>query len=294
MFFSVFGTIYWSCPKIFFVIPFINREVTWYGMFFSAGFFICVEPLFIILKKKFAEHAPKGQERLLYDKFVLVTILGLLIGARLGHVIFYDATYYLHFPSKIFKIWEGGLSSHGAVLGLLLAFSLFTKKQLKKFSMPMFLLLTDAGSLVGAIPTAIIRVGNFFNGELLGTPTDKPWGVIFTNLEANTMTVSLHPVQIYESIGYGILGLYLFFLNRRYKHFLGSGLFTGIFFLIGFGIRLSGDFFKQKIIIFSLGSEGIGIGQIISIPFILLGAFLILRAIVQKNSFNKCTFKEKL
>jgi phosphatidylglycerol---prolipoprotein diacylglyceryl transferase len=211
---------------------------------------------------------------LLTDRLTWFVVLGIIIGARLGDVFFYDWPYYRNNLPAIFMVWKGGLASHGGVVGLLLAVYLYHRKVLKPFPEIHFINLLDMLSIPAGLGAFFIRLGNFFNQEVLGPPTDLPWGVIFGNPMDLSAAVPRHPAQMYEGIVY--LGIFFFMLylwmTRSTK--LKPGVLSGLVLLAIFGSRFLIEFVKspQSLLI---EESFLQMGQYLSIPFIIGGLFLI-------------------
>lgn len=207
--------------------------------------------------------------RLLADRLSWYAVIGTVIGARLGHVIFYDLHHYVNNPLSIFKTWEGGLASHGGTLGLLAAmffYHKFLKKYLTHFSFLMFL---DIFSVVVPVGCVCIRIGNFFNQEILGPPTLLPWGIIFGHPFDHEAVIPRHPAQLYEAVAYFLTFIIVFILWQKNTSQRHPGFITGILFICIFTFRFFIEFLKMP----QGGSfEGLlQTGQVLSIPFILLG-----------------------
>jgi prolipoprotein diacylglyceryl transferase len=187
---------------------------------------------------------------------------GTLLGARLGHVLFYDPGYYLNHPLEILYLWEGGLASHGAVLGILLAIFLYSRFRPDES----FLWICDRVGMAVPFSGCLIRLGNFFNSEILGTPSDVPWAVVFARVDA----IPRHPVQLYESLSYLLVFIaqYHFFKRNHGQPPLGE-LF-GRFFVGVFGVRFVLEFFKEEQASFALGGI-LTMGQWLSIPAVAAG-----------------------
>jgi phosphatidylglycerol:prolipoprotein diacylglycerol transferase len=185
-----------------------------------------------------------------------------VIGARLGHCLFYEPGYYLKHPIEILKIWRGGLASHGAAIGILLALWLFVRKY--KFS---FIWILDRIVVVVALGGAFIRLGNLMNSEIYGVQTSLPWGFVFIR---NLEVVPKHPTQIYESLTYFLIFLLLLWLYYRNDGKPRPGLLFGLFLILVFGMRFLIEFIKEDQVAFESGMK-LNLGQLLSIPFFLLG-----------------------
>jgi len=203
-------------------------------------------------------------------------IFGTVIGARLGHCLFYNPSYYLSNPIEIFKVWEGGLASHGAAIGILIAVYLFSKKK-KNYS---FLWIIDRIVIVVALAGTFIRLGNLFNSEIIGKPTDVSWAFIFTAVD----DLPRHPTQLYESISYLIIFLILLFIYYKGLEKDRGGFLFGLFLVLIFTFRFFVEFLKENQSAFERGMI-LDMGQILSIPFVIAGIIFI------KKSFKPKTKK---
>ena len=254
-----------------------DREIRWYAMAFLVGFFIGY---------KIVERMWK-QEKLnlaLLDPLLYFTLGGTIIGARLGHCLFYDPVYYLSNPLEILKVWEGGLASHGGVIGIIVAIYFFSKYYSHRSMMWTFDQLVVPTGLV----SALIRLGNLMNHEIYGHPTDLPWGVRFIeNLAywrrgaAPIFSPPSHPTQIYEALCYlltFVLCMWLYFKKNAWKR---EGLIFGIFMICIFGSRFFVEFLKLPQETFEEGMT-LDMGQWLSIPFVLMGIYFIWRAMTRK------------
>ena len=210
-----------------------------------------------------------------YDESVIIIfpyyvgILG-IVGARLGHCLFYDPAYYLSNPISIIKIWAGGLSSHGATAGILIAIFLFS--HIKKIP---WHFISDSNAFVYAIIATLVRIGNFMNTEIVGRITDLPWCVHFMRYQDGGRYCR-HPSQLYEaSFGLAILaGLIL--LDRKLGKKRPPALLTGVFVVSYFFCRFLVEFVKEHQTL--LPDSPLTMGQYLSIPFFLLGVFFLVYA----------------
>jgi len=199
--------------------------------------------------------------------FFVYGVLAVLIGARLGHVIFYDYEKALSDPIWVFKIWTGGLSSHGAVIGLLVAMYLFTKRRGISYVEGM-----DRFAFAAALGATLVRIGNFFNSEIVGKPTDQTWGVRFPRYDQGADIPYRHPTQIYEAL-LGIFVLLVLYVTDRVagKEKRPRGLMVSMFFVVYFGGRFFVEFFKELQVESIEKAVGLTMGQILSIPCFLAG-----------------------
>ncbi|HEX7455212.1 MAG TPA: prolipoprotein diacylglyceryl transferase [Gallionella sp.] len=234
--------------------------IHWYGLMYLAGFLTF---LWLGRRRIVTLNHPQINNKLL-DDLLFYGVLGVILGGRLGEVLFYNPGYYLSNPLKIFAVWEGGMSFHGGFLGVLVAMALFAWQQklhwleLMDFIAP----LVPPGLAFG-------RLGNFINGELWGRPTDLPWGMVFPKVD----NLPRHPSQLYEFALEGVLLFALLWLYARKPRPVGavSGLF-----LIGYGsFRFLGEFTRNPDDgIFGLMTFGISMGQWLSLPMVLAGILL--------------------
>lgn len=290
-----FCTISWDPPREVFRVPFIDHPVVWYGILFVTGFIIAyfvINPIlvrFLIEEAKFTSpsdlekvfgkpvDSPKKAAYWLTDRLCWFIVAGTVIGARLGEVFFYDWPYYSSHPSEIFKIWHGGLASHGGVLGVMTALYLFTFWIGKQIPSLTFLRLLDFVAIPSALVACFIRLGNFMNQEIIGTPTDMPWGVLFGHPADKGPSVPRHPVQLYEASAYLITFIILWRYWKKEPSPPKAGTIIGLMLLLIFGSRFLLEFWKSTQESWAQFSS-LQMGQLLSIPFILLGFFLFLRS----------------
>ncbi len=255
--------IHWSVdPEIF---RFGAFTIRWYGLLFATSFFLGYRIIQWIFQK---EKLPKTD----VDILLFYVLFGVVIGARLGHCLFYEPGYYLSNPIEIIKFWRGGLASHGAAIGILTAIYLYSKKKTKQT----YFWVVDRVVIVVALSGFFIRVGNLFNSEILGKATDVPWAFIFTRVDM----IPRHPTQIYEALAYLSIFLLLITVYRKF-HPVFPGMLFGIFLTCIFGFRIFVEFFKENQSTFEAGMT-LNMGQLLSIPFLLIGLFLIFRSRFRK------------
>ena len=238
----------------------------WYGVLFASSFVVG----YILMLRMFKAGGRTQPE---LDKLLNYIIIATVVGARLGHVIFYDLELYLRYPAQIFAVWNGGLASHGAAVGIILAMYLYVQK-VKDMS---FLWLADRVVIVVAIGGALIRTGNFTNSEIVGQPTDLPWAVIFENalsLSAADQLIPRHPTMLYEAlVCVGIFGV-LWMMYKKYKTQPPEGAIFGSFLVLLFGSRFFLEFTKIPQAAFASGWT-LNMGQWLSIPLVAIGAWLL-------------------
>lgn len=251
--------IYWDVsPDIFTIGPFVIR---WYGLLFALSFIIGYQIMYVIFKKE------SKSDDILND-LIWYMILGTVLGARLGHCFFYNPAYYLANPIEILQVWKGGLASHGAAIGILLSLYLFIRKH-REYN---YLWLLDRIVITVALAGFFIRMGNLFNSEIIGIPTNVPWAFVFASVDG----IPRHPAQLYEAIAYLIVFFVLFTFYTRKVGKFKNGLLLGLFLILVFGFRFFIEFIKEDQTYFEKGWL-INMGQLLSIPFVLLGFYLVLR-----------------
>ena len=268
------GFITWNVnPEIFHVGPF---SIRWYGLLFASGFLIGYyigERMF-----KWEKVNPKW-----LDSLFMYLIIATVVGARLGHVFFYGWDYYSQHPAEIIKVWHGGLASHGGAIGILIGLFIYSKLVTKRS----MLWALDRVVVPTALVAAMIRTGNLMNSEIYGIQTNLPWGFIFVR---NGETVAKHPTQIYEALCYlltfGIL-MYMYWKRDAKDR---PGMLLGVFFIMVFTARFLIEFIKEDQEAFESGMP-LNMGQLLSIPFIIIGIWLLLRAIKRPPVYYE-DFKE--
>ncbi len=258
---EIFSAFIWDVNK---EIPlFGNFAIRWYGVLFALGFVIGYQIMFKIYK---AEN--KTQREL--DSLAITMVLSTIIGARLGHVLFYAPTHYLANPLEIIQVWKGGLASHGAAIGIITALWLMTKGNARIG----FMWILDRIVIVIALAGFFIRVGNFVNSEIYGLPSSMPWAVIFTELGDG---IPRHPVQLYEAFSYLAIFVFLYFLYNKYKEKIEPGLLFGWFLTLVFGARIILEIFKERQAPFMEGLP-FDMGQLLSVPLVITGLYFLNRA----------------
>jgi len=236
----------------------MSFEIRWYSLAYILGIVVG----WILCKKIFIKNSDISEK---FDDYITYLIIGIILGGRIGYVIFYNFSYYLDNIFDIFKIWQGGMSFHGGLLGVIASSYIFAKKNNQN---PFFYL--DQVSLVAPIGIFFGRLANFINSELYGTATDMPWSVIFVEVD----NLSRHPSQLYEAILEGII-LFLILIYFMNKGFLKKpGLISGLFLIFYSLFRFFVEFFRVP-------DEQIGylflnltMGQIISLVFASIGITL--------------------
>ena len=261
-----------------------------YGLLFVSGLIMG----YFVVKRMYKREQIEDDK---LDKLVLYMVLATIIGARLGHVLFYGPYFdvvtaegivmergYFSHPLDIFKVWEGGLASHGGVLAILVSLYFYSKKVVKK----PFMWILDRIAAPGAIGAAFIRLGNLVNHEIVGDVTDVPWGFRFLYndcyppYDCSWESIPIrHPAQLYEAICYIIIFLFLLFLFWKKNVWKRPGVMFGTFLILLFSARFFIEFVK-------LGQTArdsysfINTGQMLSIPFVLAGIYILWNALRKK------------
>lgn len=247
-------------------------HIRWYGLMFAVGFWIGYNIVARMFKREGAPEKWVGE-------LLIWVAAATVIGARLGHVFFYEWSYYSQHPLKILAIWEGGLASHGGAIAVILAVILFSIFTTKRSPVWTFDRLVVAIALVGCL----IRIGNLMNSEIFGHATSLPWGFKFVRSaewHALYEGVACHPTQIYEALCYLALFGLLMWLYWRKNAGERPGLIFGLFLIGIFLPRFFIEFIKNPQVAFEQ-SMALNMGQILSIPFVLLGLFFVIRAMVR-------------
>jgi phosphatidylglycerol---prolipoprotein diacylglyceryl transferase len=277
------GYITWEVdPELFQLGPF---SIRYYGLMFAAAFYFGYYFLSKIFKKENVSIE-------VLDKLTIYAAIGTILGARLGHCLFYEPGYFLKHPLEIFIPWKGipftenfeftgyqGLASHGGILGIVIAFVFFTRKY--KIGM---LWLLDRASIVGTLGGFFIRMGNLFNSEIYGHETNLPWGFKFV---LRGETVPKHPTQLYEALSYLLIFVSLYVYYNRSIHKKNkpqNGLIFSIFLITLFLARFLIEFVKENQEEFEEGMA-LNMGQWLSVPFIVVG--IVMFVMVRKGMFAK-------
>ncbi len=249
-------------PELVSIGPFTIR---WYALSYVAGIFLGWRYVVWI-----SRHSPIRLDRDLIDGFVIWLTLGVIAGGRLGYVLFYKPEYYIIHPEEIFYVWQGGMSFHGGLIGVCLAIFLYAKRH--GLSVLGFGEIIASASTIGL---ALGRIANFINGELYGRASSVPWAMYFP---ADPL-VARHPSQLYEALLEGVVLLVILHLAwTRTKLPMRTGTIAGIF-LGGYGfMRFLVEFTREPDAFLGFVLGGLSMGQVLSIPMILIGATLILMA----------------
>jgi prolipoprotein diacylglyceryl transferase len=266
--------IYWNVdPEI---INVFGISIRYYGLLFVSGLILCIYILSRIYKR---ENIPSEH----LEKLSIYGMIGILAGARLGHCLFYEPSYYLSHPLEMilpitfppdggikFSGYQG-LASHGGVLGLLIAIYFYSRKT--KHSM---IDTIDLIAVVAGLSFGFIRLGNFMNSEIIGIPTTKSWGVIFERVD----NLPRHPAQLYEAISYFIIFSIMMFLYKKMRGKLKNGFFFGLATVLFFTARFIIEFVKENQVGFENGMT-FNMGQLLSFPYIIVGIGFIIYGLMK-------------
>ncbi|ANQ51360.2 prolipoprotein diacylglyceryl transferase [Flammeovirga sp. MY04] len=253
-------------PEIF---NLFGLSLRYYGLLFMLGIYFSSLVLGKIFEK---ENLPKEN----YEKLVTYSVIGIFVGARLGHCLFYEPSYFLDHPIEMILpikfLPEGGfevtgyrgLASHGGALGLIIALFVYSKKAKHQF-----LDILDLLAVVCGLGCGFIRLANLMNSEIIGIPTDLPWAFIFQRIDA----LPRHPAQLYEAITLFIIFGIMMFLYKNYRSKLKNGFFCGLVLSLIFTARFFIEFIKENQVGFEDGLT-FNMGQLLSIPYVLVGIAL--------------------
>jgi prolipoprotein diacylglyceryl transferase len=248
----------------------VDREIAsigplvlrWYSLLFALGFITG----YFILAKIFQK---EGKRQELLDSLLVYAVLGTVIGARLGHCLFYEPAEYLRDPIRILKIWEGGLASHGGFTGVIIALILFCRK----YRDIGFYWLADRTAIPAMLAAGFIRIGNLFNSEIIGKPAgpDLPWAFIFEKIDH----ITRHPTQIYEAIGYMCVSALLYLIYRLADRKPLEGRLLGVALVASYTFRFFIENFKEVQVNFE-ETMTFNMGQLLSVPFVLAGIVFVM------------------
>ncbi len=275
--------IIWDASPEMFTIPGINWPVRWYGLLFAFAF---LGSQYVMGKVFKAEMRPAKY----LDILTIYIVAGTIIGARLGHCLFYSPDYYLLHPLDILKIWEGGLASHGGTIGIIVAIWLYCRKTGESR-----LWLLDRMTIVAPLACVFIRMGNLMNSEIIGLPTQMPWGFKFVSGEEDASMFQIqgidavparHPAQLYEAIFCLFLVGLFFYLWKYKRQVLAPGFTFGLFCVLLFTQRFLIEFVKEVQVDWE-NKVVLNQGQSLSIPFIALGIFFMFVSYQRKRKERK-------
>lgn len=254
-------------PIAFQVGPFAVR---WYGLAYIAGF-ICAFLVIANLAKRWKVRVDENS----FFTIVFAVIIGVILGGRLGYVLFYGDGYYLQHPEKILAFNEGGMSFHGGLIGVLAGGMIAAK-----ITRIPFLTLADMGCVGAAIGLFFGRCANFVNGELWGAPTDLPWGVVFGGAAGE---VARHPSQLYEALLEGVVIFVVLFALSRKKPPLPRGTHFGLFLIMYGTFRFLVEFIREPDVQLGyLWGGWLTMGQLLSLPLVIAGIAILIYALKMK------------
>ena len=285
----ILNYITWNADPVLFSLG--SLQVRWYGLLWALGFLFG----YMIMKRIYRREKMTDDS---LDKLLVYMLVSTILGARLGHCLFYEPDYYLSHPIEILKIWEGGLASHGGAIGILIGLFIYSRKVVKKPYIWILDRIVVAVCLVGAM----IRVGNVMNHEIYGTPTSLPWGFVFMrgqeqfcgtfdnyypcttgNCCPTDQWLPCHPTGLYEAffclVAMGVL------LWMYYKRDLGNrqpGVMFSVFLIIIFGSRICIESLKNVQVDFEQNMTW-DMGQWLSVPFVLAGVVIWILSVVKKR-----------
>jgi prolipoprotein diacylglyceryl transferase len=256
---AILAQVPWDVDPIIFRLG--PLPIRWY----SLGWLLAFGVGFYILQWMYRKEGKpaEGPEPVLF-----YTLVGAMIGARLGHCLFYRPDYYLANPIEIIAFWKGvrGLASHGGVIGILVSLFIYAKKHPDQ----PYLWLLDRVAVPTALGGMFIRLGNLMNSEILGVPTEAPWAMVFLRIDS----LPRHPAQLYEALAYLLIFLFLLTWYRNRGAAIPHGKLIGAFFALVFTARFLIEFVKERHVPFEAGLP-LSMGQILSIPIVAAGIGLI-------------------
>lgn len=264
------------------IINFFGFPLKYYGLLFGGGLLLCT----YILKGVFKTENLKDTA---HEALFIYGIIGIFVGARLGHCLFYDFEYYsknileIFLPIKINQIGEikfigySGLASHGGTIGLIISLYLYSKKYEIRY-----LKILDLIAIVAPLGATFIRLANLMNSEMIGNPTTMPWAFIFRKID----NIPRHPAQLYEAISYLIIFIIVFTVYKTKNIKLGNGFLFGLAITLIFTMRILIEFVKINQVEFEEGMK-LNMGQILSIPFILIGIYFMGKNLIKKETEYK-------
>lgn len=268
----ILNYIVWDVDPFIFHLPdFLGgRPIAWYGLLWAMVFIVG----YYIMKKVYKK---EGLDDDKLDKLLMYMLIFTIVGARLGHCLFYEPEYYLSNPIKFLYVWEGGLASHGGAIGILIGLYIYSKKIDKPF-----LWIMDRIVIPVAIGGAFIRTGNLMNSEIYGEPTTLPWGFKFVRDFPVGMPLdeipACHPTQIYEALF--CIAVFIYLMYAYFKQDIADkrpGFMFSIFLIVVFGSRILIEFIKNPQVDFEQNMT-LDMGQWLSIPFLIAGIWLLIRS----------------
>lgn len=259
----------WNPSPNVFTIPIIDWPVRWYGLSWAMAFIGC----HFFMNRIFRTEGRTDKQ---LDSLTLYIIIATILGARLGHCLFYQPEYYLANPLDILKVYEGGLASHGGAIGIIIGMWLYCRTTKESW-----LWLFDRLVVVVPFASFMIRFGNLMNSEIVGKQTDVPWGFKFLQNDDDLMNLDRlgidipvrHPTQLYEAFFYIILFVFFYWLWKNKRQTVGKGFTFGLFCVLMFAFRFLIEYLKE-IQVDSEANQLLNNGQLLSIPFVLVGLYM--------------------
>lgn len=260
------------------IINIFGFPLKYYGLLFACGLLLCM----YILKGIFKDENLKDSA---HEALFVYGIIGIFVGARLGHCLFYDFDYYsknlLEIILPIKKTLNGdykfigfaGLASHGGTVGLIISLYLYSKKHKIKY-----LKILDLIAIVAPIGAAFIRLANLMNSEMIGNPTTMPWAFVFKRVD----NIPRHPAQLYEAVSYFIIFIIILSIYKIKNIKLGNGFYFGLAITLIYTMRILIEFVKINQVEFEEGMK-LNMGQILSIPFIIIGMYFVSKNLIKKE-----------
>lgn len=275
----------WNPPRDLFIIPGLQHPIRVYGILFALSFLFGYFYMIRLFRYCLSIQDPLASPATLNlhaaqlaDRLCWFVVIGTVVGARLGHVFFYQWSFYQQNPLEILQVWKGGLASHGGALAVILALALYARTVLPRFLPTVnFLRLLDLVAIPTAFVSFCIRLGNFFNQEIVGIPTTLPWGITFGDPLDGIPGIPLHPAQLYEAAGYLATFFLLAWTWKKWKCGMPEGSYVGLLFVCVFTTRILVETVKSPEVN-GIQLFGLYTGQLLSLPFIAIGLILLLRA----------------
>lgn len=258
----------WDFDPVFFSIG--PLTIHWYGVLFATAILSGLQVMKWIFQTE-------KQDLVALDNLLVYIVVGVIVGARLGHCFFYEPSYYFANPLKIIAIWEGGLASHGGGLGAIIAAGIYSKKNQMNF-----LWLLDRLAICTALFGFFVRSANFVNSEILGTPSNVPWAVVFTRID----NLARHPAQLYEALSYLTIFFVLMIFYKQKKAQTPPGAILGVFLVLIFTARFLIEMLKEKQAAYA-ADIALTAGQMLSIPFFIAGVLLVIWSIKNNKTVKQ-------
>jgi len=233
-------------------------ELRWYGLLFAGG----ILAAYAAGARSFERAGGSREEA---NRLLVYVVVGTVVGARLGHCLLYEPAYYLSHPLEILAVWRGGLASHGGAVGIVVAVWLYARRAGRDL-----LWLLDRVAVAAPVAAGSIRVGNFFNSEIIGRPSAVPWAVVFDRVDASPR----HPAMLYEAAAYLVIFVVMLALDRQLKVRERRGTLAGVLLVLVFSARFAIEFLKEPQEAFEAALP-LDLGQLLSLPAVLIGLLLL-------------------